>query len=222
MDMDSDIEYERIYIVGAGGAGRELAMSLVEMESKYIVEGYIDDNFPAGTEINDIEVKGGIDWIIQNGGNVVMCVVGNPHKKQAIVEKLKSNPNIRFPLVIAPGNVISKYIEWGEGCLVSLPFNHMTINMKVGKFVHINSDNMIGHDVEIGDFTTVFSSINIGGGAKIGSHCVIGTGTVINPDMKIGNNVIVGAGSVVVKDVPENVVIAGVPAKVIKENKAEW
>jgi len=210
---------ERVFIYGAGGAGRELAMSLMEMESNYIVEGFIDDNYDPGLVINGVEVKGGFDWIMQNGGNVIMCVVGNPHKKESIVERLKANPDIKFPVVIAPGSVISKYIEWGEGCLVSLPFNHITVNIKIGRFVHINSDNMIGHDVEVGDFTTIYSSINIGGGVKIGSHCVIGSGTVINPDIKIGNDVIVGAGSVVIRDIPNNVVIAGVPAKVIKENK---
>lgn len=215
----ADIQKQRVFIYGAGGAGRELAMSLVEMESNYIVEGFIDDNFAPGTLINGIEIRGGFEWLMKNGGNVVMCVVGNPHKKQAIVERLKRNSNIRFPVVISPGNVISKYVEWGEGCLVSLPFNHITVNIRMGKFVHINSDNMIGHDVEIGDFTTVFSSINLGGGVKIGSHCVIGTGAVINPDIRIGNNVIVGAGSVVVKDVPDNVVVAGVPAKILRENE---
>lgn len=207
---------QKLFIYGAGGAGRELAMSLMELESNYVVEGYIDDTLAPGTVINDIEVKGGFDFLMKNGGNVVICVVGDPYAKQSLVERLKTNPNIKFPIVISPGSIVSKYIEWGEGCLVSLPFNHITTNLRIGKFVHINSDNMIGHDVEIGDFTTVFSSINIGGGVKIGHHCIIGSGAVINPYTQIGDNVVVGAGAVVVKDIPDNVTVAGVPAKIIK------
>lgn len=51
----------------------------------------------------------------------------------------------------------------------------------------------------------------------IGDNCVIGIGAIILPGVRIGNNVVVGAGSVVTKDIPSNVVIAGNPARVIKE-----
>ncbi len=50
----------------------------------------------------------------------------------------------------------------------------------------------------------------------IGKHCVIGVRSIILPGVKVGDSVIVGAGSVVTKDVPENTVVAGNPAKVIK------
>lgn len=50
----------------------------------------------------------------------------------------------------------------------------------------------------------------------IGNNVNIGANVSILGDIKIGNNVIIGAGSVVVKDVPDNCVIAGCPAKVIK------
>lgn len=51
----------------------------------------------------------------------------------------------------------------------------------------------------------------------IGNNVTVGPNVVIIGDITIGNNVIIGAGAVVVKDVPSNVVIAGNPAKVIKE-----
>lgn len=50
----------------------------------------------------------------------------------------------------------------------------------------------------------------------IGNNVVVGANVVIIGDIQIGSNVIIGAGSVVVKDVPSNVVIAGNPAKVIR------
>ncbi|MDE5807477.1 MAG: serine acetyltransferase [Muribaculaceae bacterium] len=50
----------------------------------------------------------------------------------------------------------------------------------------------------------------------IGNNVTLGANVNIIGDVKIGNNVIVGAGSVVVKSVPDNCVVAGVPAKVIK------
>ncbi len=50
----------------------------------------------------------------------------------------------------------------------------------------------------------------------IGDNCYIGTGATIMGPIKIGNNVTIAAGAVVVKDVPDNAVVAGNPAKVIK------
>ena len=52
----------------------------------------------------------------------------------------------------------------------------------------------------------------------IGRSCVIGVGATIMGGAKIGNYCIVGAGAVVTKDVPDNTIVAGNPAKVIKEN----
>jgi len=52
----------------------------------------------------------------------------------------------------------------------------------------------------------------------IGNQCNIGYGTLILPGVKIGNNVIVGAGSVLTKGVPDNCIVAGNPAKIIKKD----
>jgi maltose O-acetyltransferase len=51
----------------------------------------------------------------------------------------------------------------------------------------------------------------------IGNNCWIGGRAVINPGVTIGKNVVVASGSVVIKDVPDNVVVGGNPARIIKE-----
>lgn len=60
----------------------------------------------------------------------------------------------------------------------------------------------------------------------VGDDVWIGGNSVILPGITIGNNSVVGAGSVVTKDVPEDVVVAGNPAKVIKniteQEKEKW
>lgn len=50
----------------------------------------------------------------------------------------------------------------------------------------------------------------------IGSNTIIGVRSIVLPGLKIGNHVIVGAGSVVTKDVPDNTIVAGNPAKIIR------
>jgi acetyltransferase-like isoleucine patch superfamily enzyme len=56
---------------------------------------------------------------------------------------------------------------------------------------------------------------------KIGSNCFIGAGTIILPGARIGSNVIIGAGSLVKGILPDNVVVAGSPAKCISDIR-EW
>ena len=53
---------------------------------------------------------------------------------------------------------------------------------------------------------------------RIGKNCFIAVNSTILPGITLGDEVIVGAGSVVTKDVPSNCIVAGNPAKVIRQN----
>ena len=81
----------------------------------------------------------------------------------------------------------------------------------------------IGHNSHIGKKCTILPNVLIGRkepGLKadvfIGDNCYISTGVTILGPITIGNNVTIGAGAVVNKDIPDNVVVAGVPAKIVK------
>ncbi|MES2439453.1 MAG: sugar O-acetyltransferase [Verrucomicrobiota bacterium] len=71
-----------------------------------------------------------------------------------------------------------------------------------------------GHPI---DAETRVSGLEFGSPITIGDNVWIGGNAVINPGVTIGNNVVIASGAVVTKDVPDNVVVAGVPAKVIKK-----
>lgn len=55
---------------------------------------------------------------------------------------------------------------------------------------------------------------HISNGIEIGNNVQIGVGAIILDSIKIGNNVIIGAGSVVTKNIPDNVIVVGTPAKI--------
>ena len=59
-------------------------------------------------------------------------------------------------------------------------------------------------------------TVNVEGSCNIGDNCYFGYGVTVMMPVNIGNNVTVGAGSVVTKDIPDNAVVAGNPAKVLR------
>lgn len=61
------------------------------------------------------------------------------------------------------------------------------------------------------------SGYEYGLGITIGNNVWIGGHTVVNPGVSIGDNAVIGSGSVVTKNIPENVVAAGNPCKILRE-----
>lgn len=91
-------------------------------------------------------------------------------------------------------------------------------------------DKIYPHLISIGDNVTASANVTIlahDAGLKnimgivrighviIGNNVFLGFGCIVLPNVKIGNNVIVGAGSIVSKDIPDNSVCAGIPARII-------
>lgn len=101
--------------------------------------------------------------------------------------------------------VISKTTKIGKGMFCPHPYSTIINAEAIG-------DNFVCHHlVTIGhkNDTTRLRPI-------IGDNVFVGVGASIIGKVKVGNNVVIGAGSVVVKDIPNNVVVAGNPAKVVK------
>lgn len=109
-------------------------------------------------------------------------------------------------------------------------------NISIGSHFYANFDCVMldGGGIEIGDHVLFGPRVGVytsnhaadawerANGAcyarpvRIGSHVWIGAGVHINPGVTIGDNTIIGSGSVVTRDIPANVVAAGVPCKVLR------
>lgn len=85
----------------------------------------------------------------------------------------------------------------------------------IGIVVHARA--VIGRNCVIGQNTTIGGKSGWYEEPVIGDNVHISAGARILGPIRIGNNVIIGANAVVVKDVPDNCIVAGIPAKIIKE-----
>lgn len=100
------------------------------------------------------------------------------------------------------------------------------VNTKLGRNVLLGYGGLgvVIHDrAIIGDNVNVGTGVTIGGTSKkkevpvIGANTIISSGAKIIGPVIIGKNCVIGANAVVLKDIPDNCVVVGIPAKVIKE-----
>jgi acetyltransferase-like isoleucine patch superfamily enzyme len=96
----------------------------------------------------------------------------------------------------------------------------------IGAFTYINAkDGVVIEDfVQVGSHCSLYSVSTIDnkeGRIILKKNCKIGSHSLIMPGVTIGENAIIGAFSFVNRDVPDNVVVAGVPAKAIKKIEGE-
>lgn len=87
-----------------------------------------------------------------------------------------------------------------------------------GIAVVLHARTVIGKNCMIGQGVTIGGKSGWYEVPVIGDNVHISAGARILGPVRIGNNVIIGANAVVVKDVPDNCIVAGIPAKIIKEN----
>ena len=124
---------------------------------------------------------------------------------------------------IEPGAIIRDKVTIGKNAVIM-----MGAVINIG--AEIGDETMVDMNAVVGARGKLGKRVHLGAGAvvagvleppskspcEIGDNVLIGANAVILEGVKIGKNSVVAAGSVVVNDVPENVVVAGAPAKIIK------
>lgn len=159
-------------------------------------------------------------------------------KERRQAKRLLRQLNISEYLVTKPAKDILKELipNTGKNFYVEPPFHcDYGYNIHCGDNVYFNVncvvlDTMkitIGSNVLFGPAVQIYAAahpldkevrktLEFSKPISIGNDCWIGGGSIILPGVSIGNNCVIGAGSVVTKDIPDDSVAVGNPAKVIK------
>lgn len=210
-----------IYILGAGGMAR-MTLTIYRVASRFDeVAGFIEedcqrvDSIIRGKPIMDASV---INTLPKN--SIFIGAMGSPRKKRWI-EEIESK-GFDFDTLIHPSVIMGDLVNIGKGCIIC-PGVILTCNVEIGKHSIINTNTTINHDFTIGNFVTVGPGTNIAGNVTIGDECWISIGVTIIGRVSVGKGSYIGAGAVVTKDIPENVLAIGVPAKPIRElTESDW
>lgn len=150
-------------------------------------------------------------------GNYIMGV-NSPKSKKQVYEAFRSYITDDMYINVIPNEIIlPEKIKLGRGININFGVNIGPFT-KIHNFVTINRNVSIGHHNLIEEFVTISPGVNIAGHVTIKQNTLIGIGAVILNNITIGANVIIGAGAVVTKDIPDNTIWYGVPAKFIRDN----
>lgn len=144
--------------------------------------------------------------------------IGNPILRKNLYEKFTAIGGVFTSTISSEARIGFYDVKIGLGCNI-LSGSVFSNSSQIGMGCIIYYNTTITHHCLVGDFVEIAPSVNLLGRCRVGNYTKIGANVTILPDVIIGENVVIGAGAVVTKDIPDNAVIFGIPAKVIRQMK---
>lgn len=192
-----------LYLVGAGGLGREVLNMILQAEKtygpKWNIKGFLDDTEDPlkGKEVDRGVVGTIVDYMPKPNDALLMCIA-DPKAKQKLVPMLKARGAF-FDSFISPGASMGNHNSIGEGAIVYPGFN-MSVNVRIGCFATLLAC-ICCHDVTIGDFCTISDNCGLLGYVKVGNGVFLGDSVRIAPHVEVGDNTFACMGSIITRDV---------------------
>lgn len=212
-------EPKKVYILGAGGMASEVLEMYRTSGRINEIEGFVVNEKKRAGKIKNKKIYIDKEITLDNRCNFFIGAIGNPIRRKWI-EKLLDR-GCEFDNIIHASAIIGKSIKYGVGNIICAN-SVLTDNIVISDHVIINVGTTINHDCKIGSYVTIGPGVHIGGRVSIGDGTFVGIGALIKEKIKIGSNVFIGAGAVVIDDIPDNVLVYGSPARIIKKINEDY
>lgn len=219
---------KKLIIVGGRGNGATFASAVEDInneESTWELLGFFNDNDPIGTIINDYPVLGRPEEMVDRKYRDTFFVyapfLAMTYSKPN-AERLEGFgvPPDRFATIIHPSASVSRHAEIGFGTVI-MPMCHVRQNVRIGNHVTMLLSAALGHDSDISDYAYMGGTSFAAGYVKMKEGAYVGPNASIREYLTLGAWCLVGIGSVVVDDVPQMAVVAGNPARFLRERAFE-
>lgn len=212
---------EKIILIGGGGHCKSI-IDTIKSSKLYDIVGIIDIKEKIGDEINHIKIidhDENLNIYRKKVSNAFISVgsIGDVSIRKKLFDKLEKL-EFKLPFIIDKTAIISDDVTIGCGTFIG---KGAIINSgaSIGKNCIINSGTIIEHDCKIDNFVHIAPGSTVCGGVKIGDNSHVGAGSVILQYNNIGHDTIIGAGSVVTKEIGNNIISYGNPAREVRKNE---
>jgi sugar O-acyltransferase (sialic acid O-acetyltransferase NeuD family) len=208
-------------IYGSGGLGREVldcAQVLNSISPRWERIIFVDDVNPNMT-VNGITTATFDDIHTSNSPEncEFFIAIGEPGVRKALAKKT-TECGYRLTTIIHPSAVVSENAHIEAGVFVG-PLAYVSCNTHIEENVYLQPHVLIGHDAIVRAHSVISPMASLAGHCQVGEASYVGMGATVKEKTVIGSRVIVGMGSAVFRDLPDDVVAFGSPARITKPNE---
>jgi sugar O-acyltransferase (sialic acid O-acetyltransferase NeuD family) len=207
----------RIAIYGAGLGAKQL-LEITRQRDTIEVVGLIDDKpGMAGTVIGGTTILGGFEVLkalAARGAVDGVALSFHSEIRRKVHRKIAAELDIRFVPLVDPRAHVGADVQIGDGALIEAGavVGPGTI---VGEGVIVDVGAIVAHDCSLGAFSHLSPGCALSGVVCLKENVLVSVGASINSTVTVGRNVIITPGAAVMNDLPDDVIVGGVPAKVM-------
>ncbi len=200
-------------IVGAGAQGR-VVLDILRAEGRHESFAFVDENPELrGRSVNGARVECGLEEALRGAQDAEMIVaLGNPDLRLAVAGRIRA-AGVPLLNAVHPSAVVMPSAALGHGIMVGATAV-INSNAHIADNVIVNTGAVVEHDCSVAEGAAVGPGAHLGGRAVLGSCAFLGTGAIVNSRITVGARTVVGSGAVVTRNLPEQVLALGVPARV--------
>jgi len=212
------VAQERIFVFGASGHAKVI-MEAAEVAAIAKVAFLVDDDASLwGGVVYGYPVVGGRESLLaektSRSIHAGIVGIGNNIARMRIAAWLKES-GIALVTLVHSNALLARGVTVGEGTVI-LAGVIANPDAAIGKNVIVNTGAVVEHDCVIGDGVHIAPGAVLCGTVSVGEGTLVGAGATVIPNVRIGRNVVVGAGATVVRDVPDDAVVVGTPARILR------
>ncbi len=212
----------KIFLYGGKSTAYLVQEILLERKKKtsYIFDKYLEEiHFETKAKFSNR--KEDLINFLNDSEYFFICIGMVDGKLRDILSKKIIKKKLKPISIISKDACIDNSVQYNHG-LLAMP--HAVVNKKtiIGSNCYLNVNSVIDHECIIEDGVHIMGSAYIAGRVTVKKYASIGANATILQDITIGKNSIVGAGAVVTKNVPDNAIVVGNPAKFLKVNNKKY
>lgn len=208
----------KVVIVGAGQNGGQV-YNILKLDKEVQIVGFLDDDpDKRGTEKYGLPVFGAVGTVesvvAKYGVRGAIVAVGDNGIRGRMTKQLRG-AGLCIVSAIHTHVFVDDTARIGQGSIMEMGAM-IHPEAQIGEGVFVGGSTVVAHDCVVGDYSLLGGGVVFGGNVVVGAYTTLGVGTILQPQIRIGRNVTTGIGTVVVKDLPDNAVAVGVPAKILR------
>ncbi len=204
----------RLHVIGAGGHARVVIATARRLGLDPV--GLFDDD-PAthGRRVDGVLVLESVSRIAAHPPLPAVLAIGDNRTRQRLASEL----DLEWQTLVHPMALVEENATVGAGTIV-MAGAVVQPGSVVGRHVIVNTGASVDHDCRVGDYCHVAPGVHLSGGVILEEGALLGVGSAVVAERRVGRWAVVGAGAAVVKDLPEETVAVGVPARPLTRGPA--